>query len=101
MELSDSTRKNLPFAIDAGILILLLTMIWQMGSWKGQIDEQMSQQRAEIQSIRAIPISAQADRRLSVVEAEAVNTQRQLTEMKADLVRRLERIDAKIDRLGP
>ncbi len=100
MTLSDNTRRNIPLLIDGALIIALLGLTASMASWKGQIEEQVTQTRQEIQAIRAIRISPEADRRLSVVEIESVNTQRQIAEMKADLVRRLERIDSKIDRIS-
>lgn len=98
--LSENARKNLPFWVDGAMIIALVGLTASMASWKGSVDEQMQQTRNEIQAIRAVRISPESDRRLSVMEADAANTQRQLAEMKADLVRRLERIDSKIDRLG-
>jgi hypothetical protein len=97
--MTENVRKMLPFWIDGGIGVLLIVMIYNTATWKTQIDEQMQQQRQQIAILASRSITPEADRRLSIIETDAHNRTRELAELKADLVRRFDRQDNKLDQI--
>jgi hypothetical protein len=92
-------RKLLPYWIDGGIGVLLIVMIYNTATWKAQIDEQMQQQRQQIAALAAQTVTPETQRRLSIIETDAMHRSREIAELKADLVRRLERQDNKLDQI--
>jgi hypothetical protein len=81
--------------------VLLLTIIWGTSAWKTQIDEQMQPHRQQIASLALVRIHPEADRRIAVIEREGHLRDREIAQLRDDMIKRLDRMEAKLDRLKP
>jgi len=97
--MTDGLRRNLPVWLSAANIILLLGIIWNTSAWKASVDASLQQHREALATLSSRKIHPQADIRLVALERDMENRGRELSSLREDLWRRLDRIDDKIDRL--
>jgi len=84
--------------LTGGNMALLLGIIWRTAAWKTEVDAQIKQHAERLFHLAQMSIHPEADRRLAVVERDGTHRDHEIARLKDDLVKRLERIEAKLDR---
>ena len=98
--MTETIRTNMAAWLSAANIVLLLGIVWNTSAWKAEVDSQILQHREQIAYLASRQIHPQADRRLVSLEREVESRARELQSLKEDLVRRLDRIDNKIDKIA-
>lgn len=80
------------------IAIVVSGISWgTMGSDMAHMREEINSMRIELAELAARPITAEADRRLSVIEAKEAGEEIRFLELKNDIKEQLNRIEKKLD----
>lgn len=87
--------------LSGGNTLLLLGIIWRTAAWKTDVEAQIEQHRKEIDALLRINIHPEAARRISLVEQEGRLRDRELLHIREDMIKRLERMENKLDRIVP
>jgi hypothetical protein len=96
--MGEDVRKNLPFYLDGALLLALLGIFWKFAGWQSALEERMRVNEATLASLTVnAPIES---RRVSVIETRLDAQEKWQSEFKSDIVRRLERQDAKLDAIA-
>lgn len=90
--------------IDGGIFVAIIGMAFYVGAWKTQQEEdsvalqrQIEELSQQVSALAARPITSEADRRLSVAEAQLAAQALTITEFKVDIAKRFDRLDGQND----
>jgi hypothetical protein len=90
--------QTITLMLTSGNMVLLLGIIWRTAAWKTEVDAQIKQHAERLFHLAQMSIHPEADRRLAVVERDCIHRDQEMARLKDDLVKRLERIEAKLDR---
>lgn len=87
------------FRVPPGSLLVDVGLVISLVYGMGQITEKLMAMDMRLQAVEqtAHSITPQADARLRVIERENVIQDRDLSEFKGDIVKRLDQMDSKLD----
>lgn len=104
MPAEPSLRKPLyvSWAIDGALAVSLLMAVWQGGQFVERFEAvavQMEALATRVAALEQHPLGNNTSQRVGVLEVQVTAQERQIRDLKEDLVKRLDRIESKVDRL--
>lgn len=109
MGAQDSGRGGIRLWIDGGIMLAILGVIYYAGALTEQVEnngrnielqtQAFASLELELHALRNQPITAEASRRIAVLESRSDAAEKAVDQLRKDVTTRLDRIEEKLDRV--
>lgn len=102
--IDSAMRKPLyiSWAIDSALALAILAAVWQGGQFIERLETvatQLESLGTRVAALEQHPLPNNTSARVGVLEVQVAAQERSIRDLKEDLVKRLDRIEAKVDRL--